>query len=220
MPIDQLFYELHTLELHDLCVLFLTTIQGHADFPGPRKHLWIFYSGFVIDMVPARCGEAFDNVQSVAMEIPRPVKPGLVIETRSIDYQRFSLPVTVRPSHPTIGGRLLVLIHIDGADRARILKDHHDVLRTLNNLKRLGHIHRAGHARQVALDLRIKGQPPFKVFLLFCRSRREIWNRATFDYSQPRRNSIRGTECDDAPKSGCMSFNLPISFSSALTITS
>ena len=49
------------------------------------------------------------------MEIARPVEPRGIKEAGGIHDQRFSLPSSVRPPHPTIGGSLLVVIHVDGA---------------------------------------------------------------------------------------------------------
>src|SRR5438552_8560651 len=62
MPIDQFFYELHALEFHDLRVLFLTAIEGHAHLPGPRKHIWIRDGDFVIEKVRCLGGKTFDHV--------------------------------------------------------------------------------------------------------------------------------------------------------------
>src|SRR5436190_18752103 len=135
MPVHQFFDELHAPEFHNLRVLFQSTIEEHADLPRSREHVRILDGGFIEEMVGARGGESLDNVQGVAVEISRAVEPGLVVETRGVDDQRFSFPVSVRPSHPAVSGRLLVFVHIDGAHRPRERVDHHDVLRALNDLE-------------------------------------------------------------------------------------
>src|SRR5206468_386529 len=117
MPVHQFFDELHAPEFHNLCVLFQSAIEEHADLPRSREHVRILDGRFIEEMVRARGGVTFDNVQGVAVEISRAIEPGLVVETRGVNDQRFSFPVSVRPSHPAVSGRLLVFIHIDGAHR-------------------------------------------------------------------------------------------------------
>src|SRR5215510_12137250 len=94
-------------------------------------------------MIGAGSSKTLDNVQSVAMKISCPVEPGLIVETRSVDDQCLTLPVTVRPSHPTIGRRLCLIVHIHREDGVRVLMNEHDVLSALNKLEKLRHIRRA-----------------------------------------------------------------------------
>src|SRR5439155_20076982 len=80
MPIEQLFGELHALELQQLGILFQMTIQGHADLPGSREHLRVLDRGFVQHGIGSDERVAFDHVQAVAREIPRAVEPRLAVE--------------------------------------------------------------------------------------------------------------------------------------------
>src|SRR4026209_1730266 len=102
------------------------------------------------------------------MEISGPVEPGLVIETGHVDDQRLSFPSASRVSHPRIDGTLEIRpIHVEDAAGARELVSDEDVLRSLNDLKRKGHVRGPRYTRHITLDLRVLGQPGFEVLLLF-----------------------------------------------------
>src|SRR5438128_9679440 len=103
--VHQLFDERHTVELDELNVRFHTTIEREAYLPRSRKDLGVLDSGFVLDMVRTERRVAFDHVEIIAMEIPRPVEPGVVGEPRHVDDQRIALPAPVRPSQPRLTGR-------------------------------------------------------------------------------------------------------------------
>ena len=81
------------------------------------------------------------------MEIPSPVEPRLVDLTRHVDDQRVPFPAADRMPHPRIAGIWVDLSQMDGASGVRKLEDHLDLIRALNNLKWIGQIHRARHAR-------------------------------------------------------------------------
>src|SRR5438094_80901 len=72
--------EAEALVLENLEILLETAIQRHADLPRPGEHLWILDDGFVLQMVRAERRVPFDDVQLLAMEVPRFVKPRLVVE--------------------------------------------------------------------------------------------------------------------------------------------
>src|SRR5205807_4463934 len=143
------------------------------------------------------------------MEVPGSVKPGLVVETRDVYDQRIPVPVTDRPPHPGIVGTLLIAIHVDGSTCARKLVGHENVLRSLKYLKWIRHVRGAWHARQVALDFRVSGQPVLRVLFLFRRCRRQIGNLVTFHHPQSCRNAEGRTYCDHWSHSRRMILDIP-----------
>src|SRR5215510_8595275 len=95
MTVDHVLREFDALVFQDLRILFHAAVERHADLPGPRKYVRIFYRGFVEQMIRSGRGDAFDNVQLIAMEIPGPVKPAQVVKIRGVDDERFTFPATV-----------------------------------------------------------------------------------------------------------------------------
>src|SRR5438034_11036596 len=71
-PALGLFLQSVALVVQNLNILFLPTIQGHAHFPGPRKHLRVLDRDLIGDVVGAGARVALDHVQGVAMEIAGP----------------------------------------------------------------------------------------------------------------------------------------------------
>src|SRR5262245_5144512 len=209
MTVDHVLREFDALVLQDLRILFHAAVERHADLKGPRKYVWIFDRGFVVQMIRSSGGDAFDNVQLIAMEIPRPVKPAQVVKIRAIDDERFTFPATVGPPHPAIGRRLR-LLHVDGAERPRKLKDHHDVIRALDDLKWVRHIHGARNAREVALDLWITGHAVGEVVLFLLQGLRFVRKRAAFDDPYARRNGIRSAKLIERTGRGAVGFDVPI----------
>ena len=127
------------------------------------------------------------------MEIPSPVEPCVVVERRHIDHQRIALPVAVRPTHPRIGGRFPMRIHVDSARSTLVLVDDQNLRRSLKNLKWKRHVVGARHARPITLEFRLAGviamrivsdfhgHPFLEVLLLFCESFGTVRNFAALD---------------------------------------
>src|SRR5262249_18709787 len=174
----------------DLRALFNTAIKRHADLPRPRKHIWVFDSCFVIQMVFIEGCDPLDDVQCITMEISCPVKPTEVVKTFCIDNERFAFPTSVGPAHPTIGRRFRLISHINRAQRTGKFKDHHDLLCTLEYLKRIRHVHRARNAGQVAFRFWVQSHPVCKILLLFLKRLRLVWNRSTFNNAEAGSNRV------------------------------
>src|SRR6266851_5908832 len=60
LAVQQFFHELHTLEIHQLRVLFLTPIERHAHLPWARKDLGVFDRRFVRHHIGAGARITFD----------------------------------------------------------------------------------------------------------------------------------------------------------------
>src|SRR6266516_1751044 len=84
-PVHQLFDKRHTVELDELNIRLHPAIEREAHLPRPCKDLGVLDSRFVLDMVRTDRRVAFDHVEISAMEIPRPVKPGVFGESRYVD---------------------------------------------------------------------------------------------------------------------------------------
>ena len=143
------------------------------------------------------------------MEITRPVEPAQVVEISGIHNQGLPFPMAVGPSHPTVRGGVFV-IHVNGAKAARILKDHHDVLRILNDLKRVRHIHGARDTRQIAFDFRIQVHPIGEVFFLLLERLGLVRNRTAFNDAKPGSNGEFRAELPEWAGSRSMAFDVPI----------
>src|SRR5262249_27729816 len=169
IPVQELLYEFDAAVFEELHVWLQTAIERHRDFPGAREDLRILYRRFVVDGVRSNRREAFNEMQRITMEVSGSVEPSPVIEPCNIDDQRVALPVTDRVTHPRIVGRTLNLVQMSGASRDRKREGHLDLVRALNDLKRIGHVHRARDARQVAFELRVAIDPVFAIFLLYRR---------------------------------------------------
>src|SRR5690348_17332666 len=118
-------------------------------------------------MIRADKSIAFDYVQGVAMVISRAVEPSPGREPSRIDNQRIPFPMTVGPSHPAIGWRILwsflIYFHVNRAQGVCKFVYNHDVICTLNDLKREGHVVGAGYTRAIALQLRVTRVVPMVV---------------------------------------------------------
>src|SRR5262245_42046925 len=99
MAIDYLFCELYTLELQKLRIPFDTTIERHAHLPRPRKHFRVFDRDLVEKRVRAAGSVPFNYMQGVAVEIPCPIEPALVVEPRHINHQCVPFPAARGPTH-------------------------------------------------------------------------------------------------------------------------
>src|SRR6266446_4329960 len=166
-PALGLFLQSVALVIQYLNILFLPTVQGHAHFPGPRKHLGVLDRDLIGDVVGAGAPVALDHVQGVAMEIAGPVEPGLVVEIDRVDDQRIPFPSATRHPQPEIDmPRKMRTIRVDRADRVDIFVDDHHGVSSLKNLKGIGHIGDAWDARQITFSDGIGSQALFEVLLL------------------------------------------------------
>ena len=102
------------------------------------------------------------------------------------------------------------MIHVNRSHSAGVLKGHHDVLGIRNDLKWVGHIHGARHARQIAFDFRIAVHSIRKVFLLFLQRLRLIGNRAALHDAETGRNGKLRTELPEGTRRCAMPFDIPI----------
>src|SRR5205823_3739265 len=98
-------------------------------------------------------------MQRVAVKIPRAVKPRLVVESGYVNHQRLSLPTAEGLSHPGIHRRRPGIFQVDIARRTGVLVSDQNLAGALQNSERLRDVSGARYSRQVALDLRIPGQP-------------------------------------------------------------
>src|SRR5204863_2018436 len=95
----------------------------------------------------------------VAVEVAGMIEPRLVVQAGHVDDERFTLPVTIGPPHPTIAGSLRRGSHINDANRTSIFVRNQNVLLRLDDLKWIREIGGAWHARQITLDLRVQLHP-------------------------------------------------------------
>src|SRR5260370_24122820 len=165
LAIYQLFHELHALEIQKLLALLLASVKRHADLPGPCEDVGILDCRFVRDHIRTTTSVTLDHVERVAMKIPRAVEPGLVVETGHVDYQGVSLPVADGLTHPGVDGRRPRILEQDIAFCAGVLAGDQDLALGLKDSEGLRNVRCARDSRQVALDLRIAGQPVLLVLL-------------------------------------------------------
>ena len=118
--------------------------------------LRIFDGRLVGDHVRRGPRVALDDVQRVAVEVAGPIEPGLIVEPGHVDDKRVAVPAADRLPHPRIDRRRSRILQIDIARRAIVFVGDEDRVRALENLKGIGHVGRARHARQVALDFGIR----------------------------------------------------------------
>ena len=149
-------------------------------------------------------------MQSIAMEIPRPVKPGLIVEVRHIDDERITFPMAHRPSHPRICGTLQLAVHTDDTAGAGKFVSHHNIRRRLDDLKRIGHIRGTRNAWQITLHFRIQLHPVLSVFLLFFRCPRLVRNLVALDYTRPAGNAESRAESSHRSWGRRMILNVPV----------
>src|SRR5438046_1365571 len=90
------------------------------------------------------------------MEITGVIEPRLIVQAGHVDHERFALPVTVGPPHPTLARSLRRGTHINDANGASVFIGNQNVLLRLDDLKWIREIGGAWHARQITLDLRIQ----------------------------------------------------------------
>src|SRR5437879_5908117 len=110
--VHQLLYELHTIEIHELDILFHATIKWKAHLPRSRKNVRVFDRGLVHNMVGTDRSIPLDQVQGIAVVIPRAIKPSPGYKPCGVNDQRISFKMPVRPAHPTIGRGILGSVFI------------------------------------------------------------------------------------------------------------
>src|SRR5688572_17095947 len=157
--VQQLFGELHAPEFQELGVGLHTTIEGHADLPGTREHLWILDRGFVHECVRAAGCITLDHMQGGAVVVTGAIEPCPIVEAGHVYDQRLAFPSTVGPPHPTFVGGLRRCPHVDDANRARVLVRNQDLLLGLDDLKGIWEIRGSWYAREVTLGLRVERCP-------------------------------------------------------------
>ena len=161
-------------------------------------------------MVGACAAIAFDNVQRLAVEVTRAVEPCPVVEAGDIHDQRFTLPASPRPSHPGVDRRILGFRHAHDPAGAGKFVGYQDRVARLDDLKRMRHVCRAGHTRQVALDLGVERQPVVGVLLLLLRGPRLVRDVVAFDHTGAGRDAERGAKRDQRTLSCRMILDIPV----------
>src|ERR1700730_10332340 len=115
MPVQELLRKLDALVLKHLHIFLQTTIERHPHLPGSREHLRVLDGGLVRHGVRTDARVPLDHMQSVAVEGPRPIEPGVFVETGHVNDQRLALPAATRPSHPRVRRTLRLAVHPDDA---------------------------------------------------------------------------------------------------------
>src|ERR1700730_4712027 len=115
MPVQELLRKLDALVFEHLHIFFQTTIEGHSHLPGSREHLRVLDGRLVRHRVRTDARVPLDHMQGVAVEVPRPIEPGVLVEAGHVDDQRLALPAAARPSHPRVRGTLRLAVHPDDA---------------------------------------------------------------------------------------------------------
>src|SRR5271165_5305432 len=121
LAVQQFFHKLRALEIHQLHVLLLPPVQRQADLPGTREDRFILDRRLVGDHIRTGSGVTLHDMQLVAVKIPRPVEPGLIIEALYINHQGVAFPVAHRLPHPRIDRSRSGILQIDIPRRAGIL---------------------------------------------------------------------------------------------------
>src|SRR5262249_15106736 len=152
MSIKELLGKLNAGVLEELNIGFQTAVERHLDSPRPRKSLRILNRHLVVNGVGIDGGKAFDKVERSAVKIPGSVEPILAVEARHADDQRIALPVSDRMTHVCIVWRPLDFIQMDRARRVCKGECHLNLVRALDDLKRIRHIHCPWYPRQITLQ--------------------------------------------------------------------
>src|ERR1051325_7956419 len=96
-------FQIHVaLVFEQLRVGFAMPVEQHADGPGTSERLAVLNPSLIREEIRFSARDALDNMQRVAMEISRPVEPGLRIEIGDIHDQRLALPMPARIADPEI----------------------------------------------------------------------------------------------------------------------
>ena len=73
-------------------VAFLPAVERHADRPRAREHILVLDRCVIAHVIPAERRIAFDDVQRVAVEVPRAIEPGLIREVHDVNDERVARP--------------------------------------------------------------------------------------------------------------------------------
>ncbi len=139
------------------------------------------------------------------MEVPGPVEPGLRVETRHINDERIAFPPCDGVSHVDVCRIGVYRVQVKRALGACELEDHHDIVRALDDLKRVRHVHRARSTRQETIDLRIAVQPVVEVLLLPLRRPRLVRDLVAVHHAE-----VRGHPADRAQRHDWRGQNLHV----------
>src|SRR5262245_58857919 len=163
--VHELFDELDAAVLEQLRIWLQPSIERHRELPRFGEHVWILDGHLVVDRVLRDGSEALRHMQRLTMIVAGPVEPVLAVELRYVSDQRIAFPPTDRMSHICQVRRWLHLVEVDRAAGARERERHVDLVRALDDLNGVGHVHRTRDARQVALQLRIAVDPILSVLV-------------------------------------------------------
>src|SRR5262245_52783670 len=112
-------------------------VQWKTHLPWPGEDVRILDRRFVHERVRTGRRITLDYVQRLAREIPCPIEPGVAVESGDVHNERVALPAAVRPAHPEIDGRFLVVLQLDDAGRVAVPEHHENLVRHLHELKRI-----------------------------------------------------------------------------------
>ena len=142
-------------------------------------------------MVRADRRVAFDDPESVAVEVTGPVEPGPIVVVSHIDDQRVPLPVPSRLPHPEAQCfRKLPPIRPDLAKGMAVLvRDDHQ-FRRLEDLKRVRQVGNAWDTGQVTIGQRVSGHPIFVILRLLGRCPRLVRDLQPLHDTLPPRHSL------------------------------
>ncbi len=192
VPVHELFREVDAREVEQLDLRLEPAIDRHRDRPRAREHFRVLDRRLVAQRIRRDRREALDDVQGIAVEIPRAVEPRLVVEMRHVDHERVSVPAPDRVAHPRVVRRTGDGIQVNRAGRVRERVHHLDLVRALHDLKRIRHVGRARDARQIAFELRIAVDPVCRVLRLPRRGRRRVRNLPVALHHADRSRNDRG----------------------------
>ena len=105
-----------------------------------------------------------------------------------VHHQRVAVPMSDRPSHPTVSRRRARVLHVNRSNRVCKLIRNHDRIRTLDDLKRLRHISGARHAWHVALDLRVGSPAIFEILIALLACAGQVGDLAALHNARTRRH--------------------------------
>src|SRR5262245_22753213 len=224
LPEQELFGEGHALELEQLHVLLHASIQREADLPWTREDVGILDGRLVHHVERTRRRIALDDVERFAVIVAGAIEPCLFALSRHVDDKSLTLPSSARPSHPRVGGRVLLPVHAHDTRRAGELVREQDVrARPLHDLKWERHVGGARHTGHVALHLRIAevvprlvaahvdAQAVVEVALLLRERLRLVGNLAAFDDALSRRaGRVRAAELGMWTRLGVVILQIPV----------
>src|SRR5262245_1027983 len=71
----QIQHQFRAIEIQKLDIFLHPTIEREAHFPGPRKYVWVLDRSLIHYVIRTDLCIALDHMESVAMVIPRAIKP-------------------------------------------------------------------------------------------------------------------------------------------------